>query len=127
MAYPVSHEDSVPNAVPATILTEAERPEYVPVEANHQQVEVIDRAIAKLHRNLGHPGNKTLKSVLKYAGAADWIIDRAGAYKCDVCQATSMKNSTPVASAKNPAPLEVNLWMALNGRILTHDQGRDAL
>ena len=43
---------------------------------------------------------------MKYAGAADWIIDRAGAYKCDVCQAMSMRNSTPVASTENPSPLD---------------------
>ena len=101
------HEDNVPNAVPVTRFTEGERPEYIPVEADNRQVEVTDRAIAKLHRNVGHPGNKAFKSVLKCAGAADWIIDRAGAYRCDVCHATSMRNSTPVACAENPAPLDV--------------------
>ena len=53
MAFPVSHEDSVPNAVTATRPTEADRPEFIPVEADNRQAEVIDRAIAKLHRNLG--------------------------------------------------------------------------
>ena len=62
MAYPVSHEDSVPNAVPVTRLTEAERPEYVPVEADHQQVDVIDRAIVKLHKNLGLLGTRLSKA-----------------------------------------------------------------
>ena len=77
MAYPIANEDTVPNAAP---VSDAERPEYIPVETDHQQVEVVDRAIAKLHSNLRHPGNKALKSVLKYAAAADWIIDRASAY-----------------------------------------------
>ena len=52
-AYPVEQEDIVLNAMPAVRQTAADRPEYIPVEADKMQVEAVGRAIPKLHRNLG--------------------------------------------------------------------------
>ena len=62
--------------------------------------------VAKLHKQLGHPGRGKLTQSLRDAGFEDEIVQCAREYKCDVCAAHSMKklekpSSLPQASHFN--------------------------
>ena len=45
----------------------------------------VDRALKKLHSNLGHPSNKELVRLLKHSNASQMAIDRAQNFQCPVC------------------------------------------
>ena len=48
--------------------------------------ETVLRAIAKLHKNLGHPSNADLVRILKHGQASDAALDAARKFSCEFCK-----------------------------------------
>ena len=109
LAFPTAEESEDPfeeiidePAVPDMVADARGAEQVHTTEPSKQELELVDRAIARLHRNLGHCGSKPLAAVLQQAGAQPWIVQRAKRYKCDVCQQVAAKQPLPVASAETP-------------------------
>ena len=60
-----------------------EPPEVSPDSAEDRR---IKSALAKLHRNLGHPSSHDLVRILKHSKASSRAIELAGKLQCTVCQ-----------------------------------------
>ena len=56
----------------------------VPPE-DRQHVGAIDRALRKLHNNLGHPSTRELIRALKHSNASELADQRASVLQCNVC------------------------------------------
>ena len=68
----------------------------------------IDQKLSRLHRNLGHPSNKTLYKILKASGAALPVLRMARQFQCHGCQVGKLPKAVRVASGiEVPAVLEV--------------------
>ena len=50
-----------------------------------EEVRRIDRALKRLHANLGHPSSKELVRILKHSGASEKAISRVSSMECSVC------------------------------------------
>ena len=62
---------------------EVESPEVHPDSAEDRR---IKSALAKLHKNLGHPSSQDLVRILKNSKASSRAIELAGKLQCTVCQ-----------------------------------------
>ena len=50
-----------------------------------QDLELVKKALRKLHTNLGHPGVKEMVRVLKHGRSSELAIQEARRMHCDVC------------------------------------------
>eukprot|EP00913_Durusdinium_trenchii_P014193 g13320.t1 len=62
--------------------------------------------VAKLHRQLGHPGRDRLITALREAGMHDDLIEVAKSYKCDTCQ--NFVNKKPAKASALPQAQKFN-------------------
>ena len=62
--------------------------------------------VAKLHRQLGHPGRDRLMTALKEAGLHDDLLEVAKNYQCDICQ--NFTNKKPAKASALPLARKFN-------------------
>ncbi|CAK0818384.1 unnamed protein product, partial [Prorocentrum cordatum] len=68
----------------------------------------IEQRLTRLHRNLGHPSNKTLYKILKASGAPLQVLQAALRHQCHACHAGQLPKAVRVASGiELPGVLEV--------------------
>ena len=72
-------------------------------EEDVEECRMIDRALKRLHANLGHPSSKELVRILKHSGASHKAIGRLASTECSVC----------ANQARPTAPLPANGTVAV--------------
>ena len=60
-------------------------PDSEEIPEDRQANQVVDRALHKLHANLGHPTTRELVRILRHSGASERAIRRAALLQCSVC------------------------------------------
>ena len=84
--------------------------------AQPQDTAAIDKALKKLHVNLGHPSAKELVRVLKHSRASQLAVDRVAHLECSVC--SNHIRPAPPVPAKVPDNLEFNDRVGLDVKYL---------
>ena len=87
-----------------------------PVEVANPELRKIQAAVAKLHKNLGHPSTPELIRIMKHSGASSQAIKVAQSLQCSVCM-----NHQPPSSAlpaNVPQSLEFNHHIGLDVKYL---------
>ncbi|CAK0809564.1 unnamed protein product [Prorocentrum cordatum] len=80
----------------------------VKTELSKKEISEIEQRLARLHRNLGHPSNKTLYKILKTSGAAVPALRLALQFQCHGCHIGKLPKAVRVASGVEiPSVLEV--------------------
>ena len=104
----MSTEEAATSAIPSSnikVLAET-------TSTSVSDMSVLQRAIAKLHSNLGHPGNRTLARAVRTAGSSDEAVSCALAYKCPVC--ARLKEPPPTLPSRLPVPRDFNDLVAID-------------
>ena len=60
--------------------------------------QVLQSAMRQLHRNLGHPENRSLARAIRLTGGSDEAIRLALSFKCPICH--RLREPKPTAAAK---------------------------
>ena len=90
----------------------AEAPRRDPEEVAREAQ--LDKALKKLHSNLGHPSNRELVRLLKHSHASPEAIARAQVFKCSVC-ANQQRPATPLP-ANTSTCLEFNEQVGMDAK-----------
>ena len=86
------------------------------VDNQNPEVRKIQVAVAKLHKNLGHPSTAELVRIMKHSGATDQALKVAKTLQCSVCMNHQPPHSALPANV--PQSLEFNHHIGLDVKYL---------
>ena len=71
-------------------------------DLEHEDDEMVKKALFRLHKNLGHPSSADLVRLLKHAQASDKALALARQLSCDFCQAQGKPRTPLPAQVDHP-------------------------
>ena len=105
----------IPSEAPIDMSSNQHGPRFLqlPWEDRH--------SILKAHKNLGHPSNDRLATLLKQQGASATIVDAVNDFKCSVCSMHQAPKHSRPATIKEA--LDFNDRIAIDGLKFTNSHG----
>ena len=102
---PNDGEASVAPDPPATELEPSAQPPVNPHRNSGglEQLAEAQRIVARLHKNLGHPGAEQLMQQLRGRGALPALVQAASSYRCPTCAQLAPRHQVPKYSLRQPS------------------------
>ena len=76
-------------------------PQNILASLEPEQRITLQRSVAKMHTNLGHPGNRALARAIRLAGGSKYAIAAALVHHCPTCLKLATPPSTAASSLRN--------------------------
>ncbi|CAE7901478.1 GIP [Symbiodinium sp. KB8] len=81
------------------------------------------RIVARIHRNMGHPNNKDLSTILAQSGASHMVCEAAKNYQCPTCKKLAPPAQTPKSTLRttyrfNERLLSDTIWLQVSDKTL---------